>query len=389
MKRIILCILTVIICLTGTGALADQHLEVQGTFPGLTGGIIVSFDVYEQEGKETAVSSLFPDLALEIGEPGQKAKLADLFCAVRPDMLIRIEKKTDELIAGWTAGLNAETRQGSFAGDLFETASSMTECEFRLSDFADFLRRETEEETAPGTGQEGETVSRIIHTAAGRIIEAAGADADIYLKSFDNGQYFTAEVCREGATVMTFSWDRTDAGDRKMITGWKTEGRYCYRYTEYCPGEDTFAVTSNFRTSSSSAWQNAMLSRPLFSQKTEISARADGTLSVQSTFSADCLSNPLIMSGEIVSDRYGSGQFTGVVYIQGHSDEMKSYVTVFLEDLYSTVSFTDKKVTDIRNEKESDDAALSMTQGLTQFASDIMLSLPSEYQSILLSFILQ
>ena len=36
-----------------------------------------------------------------------------------------------------------------------------------------------------------------------------------------------------------------------------------------------------------------------------------------------------------------------------------------------------------------DDAALSMTQGLMQFASDIMLSLPSEYQSILLSFILQ
>ena len=109
-----LCILTAVLCLVGGNAFADRHLEAQLAFSGTMEGQIVSFDLYDQEGSLTAVSSLLPETAVVLCATDTSDLLASSFCYLQPDTIIGLRQKTEDLMIRWLGNRRCEYRTGFF-----------------------------------------------------------------------------------------------------------------------------------------------------------------------------------------------------------------------------------------------------------------------------------
>ena len=138
MKRLI-CTLIVIVCFTCSAAYAGGHIGIEGTFSGQNSGEIITADLYQQEGDTVLVSSLFPDLAVILNHGCTADDMLYELLRFKPGQIVPAMDMTDRILAEWLQRLNMKSYSGSYSGEAFEYASSMSMASFQLSDFARFL----------------------------------------------------------------------------------------------------------------------------------------------------------------------------------------------------------------------------------------------------------
>ena len=134
MKRLI-CTLIVIVCFTCSAAYAGGHIGIEGTFSGQNSGEIITADLYQQEGDTVLVSSLFPDLAVILNHGCTADDMLYELLRFKPGQIVPAMDMTDRILAEWLQRLNMKSYSGSYSGEAFEYASSMSMASFQLSDF--------------------------------------------------------------------------------------------------------------------------------------------------------------------------------------------------------------------------------------------------------------
>ena len=86
--------------------------------------------------------------------------------------------------------------------------------------------------------------------------------------------------------------------------------------------------------------------------------------------------------------RSGAGEISAEFFLQENRDELLT-ISARLEPLYSAVSFSDKQIRHLDNEKEGAEIQLAFISGITMLAAEILPALPADYQNMLVKMIFE
>ena len=139
MKKVI-CIAAAVIILFGSATAAGQHTGIQCVFEGLLAGRIVSVDLYYQENHTTAVSTLFPEMAVIFENEGSAIYNSAILYSIRPETITEAANHAEQILDEWLCSIQPRQFSGLFAGNLFDHATSLSTYEFLLSDFISYCQ---------------------------------------------------------------------------------------------------------------------------------------------------------------------------------------------------------------------------------------------------------
>ena len=385
MKKII-CILAVVIMLSCAAASADQHLEALCTVSGFPESIPVTLDLYEQAGNITAVSSVFPDHAVELS-PDESCGLTQLFqtiCSLQPMNVSGAEKEADLLFISFLEPLLSDPVPGMYAGALFDRASSVRYAEFPLSDMTGFFRTAAAL-TQQDPGRKNDLVSVLLASFdTGKSSGAAEDDSGIMIsvRSFDNERYLTLQIIRQEDVIMTVSADRTAENGIRFLICYRENGSYYFR--DICTGfeQDQYVIRTEFLRSTSSILY-APGRKTLYCARLAIENSREGHSLFRYDLNSDILSGPLTVSGSAKAYVDGRADLRAVVGIGGMKADVIS-LDMLLEPVYRPVSFDDKTIVRTGDAVESAGLTLAAVSNIAELAAQLLPTLPKDYQDMIL-----
>ena len=380
MKKLF-CVLFILALTVCTAASAERHLEVQCTFTGSAEGTTVYLDQYEQNGGIVSVSSLFPENAV-MSDQRKGASLSELhmlFC-LRPETVAGIGTAIDQMIKPWLEPRFSEPVKGEYAGELFNSASSLRECSFPLSDLTEYLKS-TEKE-----GTTDRNVLPLIDVLAGMVSVSAGTQEPILrVKSYDEGNRFTVMVMDREEIFMTASADRAGGESKRWLISYMEDGLYCFRDISISSDPERCSIRTTMSAGTSPSLHSSSTQR-LFTDTFVLTNEKEEKRTFVCTVSTENVSRPLVISGTAQCTDGGPAFLNAAVSIEGSSETDIAHISATLETLIRPVSTDDKAIVHSDNEKESAGIMLTAVSNATLLAAEVLPELPTDYQSIILKF---
>ena len=369
--------------LTGTCASADRYIGFSFVFSEDMQGRTETVDIYEQDGKTVAVSSLFPEYAAEISGKDMLS-LSDIrtLMSVNPDILSRSIETADSMIMSWIEPRLSVRDEGAYSGDLFDSARSVRSGNGTLSDLTAHIRSNTEKNDPEDYSGTGNAVIRMI---AERFMLLFGEDDPVlFIRSYDEGKYLTVDFSVQDEVRMVVSVDRSKETERHWLIIFREEGQYFFRDITARTEKGAIAFSSSLRCGSGSDSLSLPENRLLFSDIISIEAKEGQDTSFRWVLNSDTLKEPLIVSGTYDVQDKNSAYLNAGVWI-GETGADLLQIGIRLEPLENAVSFEGK--TYIQTEKESAGIKMAAMANLSMLAAEILPSLPNEYQEIILNLL--
>lgn len=377
MKRIF-CALSALIWLFCSAAAADGHLGIDGSFAGSAEGTYVTFDLYEQDGQTTAVSSVLSDIAVvpDLTEGRSVLSECSAFLFLRPDMIRTLISTADGIFEDWLSKQTHEQAYGAYSGSLFDHASSVSSCAFPLSGLIRHLR----ESSAPlsVTEDDSNSVGRIIAYFADRMQEFSGKDDPVLIvRDYDQGAYRTILVTENEGIMMTLSFDRTEEQRIRMLASYKENGRYCFISREISADQITADLISTIYVSGN-PYRSAD-ETPLFRHAFRMTDEGESGCSFQCAVEAEGIREPLNIRGNVQTQKDGSAEVRASAGIEGNEYDILRF-SLYTETLNRPVSFADKKIRHPGIMEENAEIRLESFSGLMALAAEIYTELPADYR---------
>lgn len=378
------CILIMIALLCGASACADRHLDIRFT-PSGNPDAAVTFDLYEQEGAMYTISSLFPEYAYRSGL--QKCiSVTDLtaLIALRSGLAAETEKNVGSLFTSWLEKRLSDPRYDNWAGEFFDSASSMRYAEFRLDELIALFDPQTvpgDVQDAEGPGFPGSLVYRMIR-------DYRDSDLTVSVSSFDDGKYLSASVNRGEDVLMTVSSDCSASGGIRVQINYREEGKYYYRYADLRYGDDSYTVSTSLFSGEDSSFLQSNTGDMLFSETFIVKDDPDMTNRFEWMFYAPAIAEPFVVSGTAALTEDGSFRLEASGGIGDLSEEILR-ISASAEPLARQVLFTDKEIVETDNKTGNEGIMTSAAAGLLQFAAEIIPALPDTYLNLILNLLNQ
>lgn len=382
MKRLI-CTLIVIVCFTCSAAYAGGHIGIEGTFSGQNSGEIITADLYQQEGDTVLVSSLFPDLAVILNHGCTADDMLYELLRFKPGQIVPAMDMTDRILAEWLQRLNMKSYSGSYSGEAFEYASSMSMASFQLSDFLRFLDSVIKKEYHPDAEtdmKESALYYGLLSDVYKKLHSIPENDQVLVsVRCYDESKYLSFTIQKKNETICTVSVDNTLDHTRRIITGHKENGKYYYTDVTCSAGQDFFAVEKIFYGGTQSSFMNLSDNKPLVRTSLYAAENSDHTCRYEYKTESDALGDPFVVSGIQQENRIS------LTFLTGENGREIARVEAYYDYMKNPVSFSDKKTLDA--ELTENDAVINMNY----MAAGLMLVdkvfpvLPLSYQKIILS----
>ena len=379
MKKIF-CLLAIIAMMTSVSAYADQHMEMTCKFNGPDYGRTESIDLFEQDNRIIAVSTLFPEYAVEIGQDIINSLSGfNIICSISPEKIY--EKKTviNNLFHSWIERKLSDRVYGIYAGELFDYAAVMRYAEVHLSELSGIIRDAVAGETAPDTDK----FRKDIYSFIADLFEDRTEDMDlkISIASYDEGRYVSAMIMNNEDVKTILSADFSDENETRLLIGYREEGRYYFRDISILySGKKDITITSSLRSGEESSYHNLSGNRPLFTETLILSDDMN-----RYELKTDSVSEPLIVSGTASVRDNGQAGMNAIVRI-GDQDRGILDISIDLENMARPVSLTDKQVVHLTDNKVNAEVKESVSTHIMLLAAEIIPTLPADYQKMMITW---
>ncbi len=373
MKKIF-CLLIILVVLTPASVYADQHMEVSCTVRGISNSRDETADLYEQEGKIIAVSTLFPEYAVEIEtETTDGLSFFHTLCSLTPDTFSENKKTYERLIRSWIEQHLSDPVYGIYSGELFNEASMLQCAQFPLSKLTDYLQNST---------MEGITSDNSIISLITKHIRRFFGEKELIftLRCYDNWRYISVNVSENENLIMTVSADLA-AEEEHYLIGYREEGNNVFRRITISEAEKNVTIISSYWSGKESSYLNVSHQNPLFTEKLVLS----NWLKIYE-LDADSLSEPLIISCISSAEEDNQANMDIQVSINKHEQKLIS-ISINFEPLIREVSFSDKKSILPSDEKEYTLFSLAVAANIQELVAEIIPSIPIDYQRMLLTLL--
>ena len=382
-------IVLIIIIATSTGyAAGNGHISLQGSYSDSSGERIVSADLYEQQQEVIAVSTLFPEMAVKINRQNQDLfqMIPEFISFIQPDRLQAMILKSDSLLTEWLKGQDGAESGGIYAGDVFDHAGKEWSCIFPLNEFIDYFFSDLKD-SPEYHGMSGE--KDLVFNTCHETIKKGADDLDLQViaRKYEDGTYDVLSIMAREGILATVSIDRSQEKKLRTLIGYKTEGRYYYRDLNFMWETNSFSVETALYSGIESSYRSLAQQQPLFSETLEIIPAGDSGLSVKATFKTRTLTAPLIITGSVYEAADGYAQIDFHAVPSDHNDQ-QVHIYAFMEEQIRPVAFTDKRITDLLDENDSDIFLKEINSGFTALITDIIPKLPVDYQRLIVNMII-
>ena len=387
MKKLF-CVLFLLVFLTVSAACAEQHLQLSCSFSGSADSRFEKVDLYEQEGKMFAVSTLFPEYAAEM-DANRLYSFTDMriLLASDPSMILQAGKKADMLLKGWLETMLSAPENGVYAGSLFEQAHTERKCRIKLSDITVFFGSDTVKQNT--VGEESEIISAMTGMAARTIIFLTGInDPELLVQNYDEGRFLTFQVADNDEVIMIVSSENISENEKRFMISFRENGRYYFRDILVRAEEESITWQSSLTAGSESSYPAVSANAPLYTEKYMIRKTDERGSYFEWILQSDTLAQPLTAAGAVSGQQDGPVSVDAVVSIEGQETELMR-VSVCLETTDSPVSLSGKQIIQTDNEKEVGTISLVAAANAASLAAEILPSLPEEYQRILMNLLYQ
>ena len=382
MKRLF-CTLIVIICFACSAASAGGHIGIEGTVSGQNNGEIITADLYQQNGDTILVSSLFPDLAVILNHGCCTDEMLYELFLFKPGRFASVMDMTDRILAEWLQRLNMKTHSGSYSGEVFEYASSVSTTSFQLSDFARFLDDVFSKEYHPDT--ETDTTESVLYygflSDVAKKLQSIPENDKILVsvRCYDENRYFTFAIQKQNETICTISVDNTADHARRVISGHKENGKYYYHDITYSAGLESFTVENRFYGGTQSSFLNLSDRNPLIRASLYAVENSDHTCRYEYKAESAALGDPFIVSG-IQQENSLSLEIHA-----GESGREIAHISTYYDNMKNPVSFSDKKTLDSELKEDYDTINMNFIAAGLTLADKVFPNLPLSYQKIIFS----
>lgn len=382
MKRII-CAAVIIILAACSSASADFHLEMQCNFPGSAETISASLDLYEQQNRILAVSSLFPEYAVEIPPtPASPLTLLSAILSLHVPDIMDLFEISDSMLNAFTEPLLSEPVKGFYAGNLFARASAMQSAEFQLSDLKNYCLGRIE--ALKSNGISSEAVNQILAAASDRSGQTSEEkELKAVIQCFD-GRYISCRITKQGSTVLTVSYDRSSKDQKRLLFGYCENSLNCYRDISVIPSQDSVLFRTSYYCGENTSYIRLAENRPLFEETLIIADNEKDP--VRYTLESGSLKEPFSVSCSLISPEDGTLTLFAKGQI-GSRDDPAAMARITVEPLLRPVAFTDKTTVSLSDENENSRLRLTAASNAALLAAEILPALPNEYQTLILKLL--
>ena len=375
-------IISVLLCIMYTAAIADEHVCVQGFFCGSTENLPFSADLYKQDDRLFIVSSLLPEIAVSVSDGQNRiTECISAILSINTEQLEYTIKADERIFSAWIQQLFRETRSGVFTGDVFDRATTVTTSSFLLSDYLRYTEMSLMNFEANGNETEEKRNSYLLSALKGIQYIFRDEKLNIQLQSYDEGSYYTVSVIKQHEVFMTVSVDNTLHDCRHMVVGYRENGRYYFRDVLLSIQTESFAISSGLYCSNCSSYRMLTSDSLLFTERFSVAKDKEGMDVFQYSVETPSMTEPFAVSGSIAGDEIRMKMF-----LQQTGNDLCS-VSVYKDNMKNTVSFSDKKTMYYDRINDREEIHMTFLAGIMQLAADIIPALPLFYQKILMFLI--
>lgn len=390
MKKIF-CLLFALMLLTGAAAFAsaERHLEVKAVFSGSMEGRTVCFDLYEQGGKIYTVSDLIPDCAVETDPAFSGISPDALFTLLflNPETACNAFEKADAILFNWIEGLPSETKNGVFAGDLFDSAVTVNVSSSSLSE----LNASLDASAAQWNdgSENAAALSGLFSLALTKMNQLfPGTDPQLRIKNYDGGQWIVVEISDGNDVLAVVSADRSAGITGRLLFSWRDAGLYYFRDITMEFSDVRSSVFMSLYSGNQSVYSSVITGRPLFSESFTLSRDEKNVPCIDWTFMADVLQQPFAVTGTSSLNTDGTAEMDLSARIEGVEGE-KLNVSIRLDTADTAAVTGGTRI--LHSSSEQDSAEISLTAGsqLMYLAAELIPALPEAYQTLIMKYLFQ
>lgn len=366
-------IMLVLTLMTGSAFASESRIDIQLVIHGKDAESAVTADMLIRDSEIIVTSGLFPSYALSAVTEKNINEAAvtsgDLF-----DFLA--ERKAEALIQSVFQVLNADTSEGVYSGDLFDSASIQTRGSCTPEDLLADMSLTAESGEKKEKQKDGSPLGKIgafIPGLSGLLLQYT---------MYDNGRYFTFNVLESEKTLLTFSCDFSDSSAIKALAGYSENGKnYYWNPVASVVSEDEIHFSSSlYADEMKKGFRSVRDNPPVVTESWKIKLSED-----RKGFS---------FAGEIVPENKKNPiDISGAFSESGHPALMARISFRDWEDSYFTLS-ADKDESPVNTEGLAfvslnelpdqtviDSLAAEITGNGIPFLMKILLALPEEYQN--------
>ena len=373
MKKIICLIIALLLPAACTSA--EQYLEASFSFSGISDNRIETIDLYEQDQKITAVSTLTPEYAVMTDQTMYTSlSLFHSICSMNPENTRECIEKTDKQIRDKIEQLLSDPVPGVYSGELFENAGSVRTVRLQLTDFFTYISSVLDSSDEP--------FFRACKAAVSSLMEAeSGQELFLDIQIYDSWKYISALLFKNEQAIMTISSDLSSENAKRILICYSENGRHYYRDILIKDDQDAFTLTASLRSGSESTYQRMITEMPLTAVLlTVTNERFDLELY------GNGLSEPLMATGKTAAQENGEAQLTAKVYIN-HHDEQAINITINLSQMARAAGFSDKEIIHLSDQTENAGFIITAVSKATELAAEMIPTLPDEYQKLMIKLL--
>ena len=379
MKKIIC--LIVALLLPAVSASADRYLEASFSFSGLPDHRIETIDLYEQDQKITAVSTLIPEYAV-IPDQSMISSLS-LFhsiCSLNPASIRECIEKTDRQIRDKIEQLLSDPVPGVYSGELFENAGSVRTVRLQLSDFITYISSIADSSDEPFFLICKESLSSLTHS-----MQQAESGQELFLdiRIYDNWKYISTLLFKNEQAIMTVSSDLSSENAKRTLVCYSENGRHYFRDILIKDENDAITLTAALRSGNESTYQRMITDMPLTAVLLTVT---NDHFDLE--FHGNGLSEPLRATGKATAPDNDEAHLNAKVFIS-NQEIPATDISLNLSQMARAVHFSDKEMIDLSDQTENAGFIITAISKLTELAAEMIPTLPDDYQKLMFRLLYQ
>lgn len=222
MKRFVSLVLILAMLVSATGTLAESnHCKIESQIHAGDQEILVNLNIYAENDKLYFTSSLCPDICILISGFNSEEIISAVNELARNLSDERLNTVISQCFQDWIAFMQPETRTGSFSGDAFDNATSMTHITFSYGDLILLKQR-----IVSALREQG--LSGVLLESDWSSLFTPERNIRFDLKVFDDGKYASLNVLDGADIVMTLSANLSAPDDILLVIGQGYGGKNYY-----------------------------------------------------------------------------------------------------------------------------------------------------------------
>ena len=391
MRRVI-CTLAAVLLLCCNFANAEMHLQVFCSLPDHPDEKYMDFDLYEQDDRIYAFSSLLPGMAAVTDTADGAFILDDCFSffSVKPEIYRDMIISAEDIITEWIGKQRAYTSEGVFSGSMFDYASSKSSCSFEMSEFTGFLEERVKQDSDILDGNDSINTRKVYRCLSGffsDILAASGAeDLSVYASIFHDAGYYLFHLVDpvSDSILLTLSADLSMKPDCRLMVSYMENGKYCYIRHDISSDNLSLQINSSIAVSESSVLPEG--ENHLIRQSLTITSDNDSADSFVYILKPNGVNEPIIIKGTGEIRPELSADIVSAACIgESGPDFLKIYIHA--EQTNERVLLQERKILNLSEKYDKNMFLLAACAGMMQMTANILPVLPEEYQNLLIGIL--